>query len=141
MFTTEEEIINYYNRGEKMRSKFKQKIGYAFLQERLKRRLPLEQLSHDIKIPAFKIETLELGYKKMNMCLIAALLKFYKKRLVISLEDLPAEDTPASAGVATPSIGASSSSIKVSTSPAGVSSSSVGVSASPAGTLLSPTTK
>ena len=101
MFTTEEEIINYYNRGEKMRSKFKQKVGYAFLQERLKRRLPLEQLSHDIKIPAFKIEALELGYRKINMCLIAALLKFYKKRMVISLEDIPSEDTPAATGVST----------------------------------------
>ena len=67
MFTTKEEIINYCNRGEKMRAKFKQKIGNAFLQERLKRRLPLEQLSREIKIPAFKIETLELGYKKINM--------------------------------------------------------------------------
>ena len=84
MFTTKEEIINYCNRGEKMRAKFKQKIGNAFLQERLKRRLPLEQLSREIKIPAFKIETLELGYKKMNMCLIAALLKFYNCLLYTS---------------------------------------------------------
>ena len=30
MFTTKEEIINYCNRGEKMRAKFKQKIGNAF---------------------------------------------------------------------------------------------------------------
>ena len=141
MFTTKEEIINYYNRGEKMRSKFKQKVGYAFLQERLKRRLPLEQLSHDIKIPAFKIEALELGYRKINMCLIAALLKFYKKRLVISLEDIPAEDTPALIGKAYAPTRNTSSSARNTSSSTRDTSSPTGVSSSPARTSLSPATK
>ncbi len=86
MFKTKEELNNYFNRGDKMRRTLKTLIGTALLHERLERRLRLEELSAYTQIPAVNIESLELGRRKLNWCIVAALLKQYKKKLVIRLE-------------------------------------------------------
>ncbi len=86
---TAAEFITYCRRGEKLRHSLKPQIGELLLQERLKRKMPLEEVSHAIKYPAKKIELLELGKRKLNWNLVALLLKFYHKDLTLTLADKP----------------------------------------------------
>ncbi len=90
---TSEEISNQNRRAEKMRKRVKRQIAEALLQERLSRRLKLEELSVAVKIAAQRIENMEFGRKKINWVYVAMLLKYYGKRFQVSLVDSPiAED-------------------------------------------------
>lgn len=82
---TAAEFITYCRRGEKLRRSLKPQIGELLLQERLKRKMPLEEVSRIIKVPSTKIEMLELGKRKLNWCLTARLLRLYNKDLTITL--------------------------------------------------------
>ena len=86
---TSEEILKYLRGGEKLRHSLKPQIGELLLQERLKRKMPLEEVSRIIKVPSTKIEMLELGKRKLNWCLTARLLRLYNKDLTITLTDKP----------------------------------------------------
>lgn len=84
---TAAEFITYYRREEKLRHSLKPQIGELLLQERLKRKISLEEVSRNIKFPTTKIEKLEQGKHKLNWNLVAQLLKFYQKDLTLTLED------------------------------------------------------
>ena len=84
---TAAEFITYCRRGEKLRHSLKPQIGELLLQERLKRKMTLEELSRNLKFSAQKIELLELGKRKLNWNLVALLLKFYHKNLTLTLTD------------------------------------------------------
>ena len=86
---TAEEFITNCRRGEKLRRSLKPQIGELLLQERLKRKMPLEEVSHYVKFPVAKIEMLELGKHKLNWNLVAGLLKVYHKELTLTLTDKP----------------------------------------------------
>lgn len=86
---TATEFITYCRRGEKLRRSLKPQIGELLLQERLKRKMPLEEVSQQIKFPAQKIDKLEHGKHKLNWNLVALLLKFYHKDLTLALTDRP----------------------------------------------------
>ena len=88
---TAAEFIAYCRRGEKLRHSLKPQIGELLLQERLKRKMPLEEVSRYVKFSAQKIELLELGKRKLNWNLVALLLKFYRKDLTLTLTDKPAQ--------------------------------------------------
>ena len=86
---TSEELANQYRWAEKLRKLVKRQIAEAFLQERFSRKLKLEELSVGVKIPPQNIEALELGRKKLNWVNVGRLLKYYDKKLQISLVDNP----------------------------------------------------
>lgn len=86
---TSEEITNQNRLAEKMRKRVKRQIAEALLQERFSRKLTLDELSVAVKILPQRIETLELGRKKLNWVYIGMLLKYYGKKLQISLVDSP----------------------------------------------------
>ena len=88
---TLEELHNRANRREMLRGKVKRKIVEALLQERISRKLKLEEVSQATKIPLQKIESLELGKCRLNWTFIAILLKYYGKSFQISLKDMPKE--------------------------------------------------
>ena len=84
-----EEFITNCRRGERLRRSLKPQIGELLLQERLKRKMPLEEVSRYVKFPTVKIEMLELGKHKLNWKLVAVLLKVYHKELTLTLTDKP----------------------------------------------------
>ena len=84
---TAAEFITYCRRGERLRRSLKPQIGELLLQERLKRKIPLEEVSRYTQIPSIKIEMLELGKRKLNWNLVALLLKLYHKDLTLTLTD------------------------------------------------------
>ena len=86
---TATEFITYCRRGEKLRHSIKPQIGELLLQERLRRKMPLEEVSRYVKFPTQKIEMLELGKHKLNWNLVACLLKIYHKELTLTLTDKP----------------------------------------------------
>ena len=88
---TAAEFITYCRRGEKLRHSLKPQIGELLLQERLKRKMTLEELGRNLKFSAQKIEKLEQGRHKLNWNLVALLLKFYRKDLTLTLTDKPAQ--------------------------------------------------
>ncbi len=89
---TIEELSNQNRRAEKMRKRVKMQIAEALLQERLSRRLRLEELSTNVKIPVHNLESLELGRKKLNWVYVGMLLKYYGKSFYISLSNIPYKD-------------------------------------------------
>ncbi len=89
---TSEELTNHNHRAEKMRKRLKTQIAEALLQERIVRKLKLEELSAAVKILPQHIESLELGRKKTNWVYIGILLKYYGKRFQVSLIDSPFKD-------------------------------------------------
>ena len=86
---TAAEYITYCRRGERLRHSLKPQIGEILLQERLRRKMPLEEVSRYVKFPTAKIEMLELGKHKLNWNLVAGLLKVYHKELTLTLTDKP----------------------------------------------------
>lgn len=90
-FTLEELACNH-NCADRMRRKFKEKIAHALLQERLSRKLTLNEVSQNVKILPERIEALELGKGKINWKFIGILLKYYKKKFQILLVDNPLEE-------------------------------------------------
>lgn len=87
MFETPEEVKEYCRAGSRMNRDFYRQVSALLLAERLNNRRMLDELSKSTGVPANLIEKQELRRKKMNWCLIATLLKFYKKKLVVSFED------------------------------------------------------
>ena len=87
MMTTEES--NQYSRqGEELKQYFKKTIGEQLLAERKKRNIRIDEITRKMKIKQYKIEDIEFGSHKLHWCIIAGLLKLYKKRLEVNIIDI-----------------------------------------------------
>ena len=62
-----------------------EELGYALWLLRRERRLNLARLSHKINVPAQVLDDVERG-RHFEFCAIHKLLKFYGKKMKISLE-------------------------------------------------------
>ncbi|MCM1324248.1 MAG: hypothetical protein NC218_11935 [Acetobacter sp.] len=89
---TLEELNHRHQRMKTMRKKFKTKIAAALLQERISRKLKLEEVSTAIKVLPERIESHELGIGKMRWEVIGMLLKYYGKTFEITLKDMPPQE-------------------------------------------------
>ncbi len=87
MITTEERN-QYSNQGEKLKQIFKKTIGEQLLAERKKRNMCLEEITRKTQIKQHKIEKMEFGIHKFHWCILARLLKLYKKKLEINFIDI-----------------------------------------------------
>ena len=88
MYNTYEEYKKNQNHINKFRQQIKQQIGQALAEERLKRRLPLSEVSKATGIPIDKIELAELARKKEHNSILFKLLQYYRKNFKIILTDI-----------------------------------------------------
>ncbi|MCM1323340.1 MAG: hypothetical protein NC218_04195 [Acetobacter sp.] len=83
-----EELELYFEGGNWFRQELRVQVGDLLMAERLRQGLTLEDVSKLIKIPAKLIEKQEQHRKRINFCILGALLKIYKKQLKITLIDM-----------------------------------------------------
>lgn len=86
MFEISEDVKEYCRGGYRLKKALHRQISDLMLAERLGQRRTVDELSKFTAVPAKLIDKQELHRKKINWCIIAVLLKFYRKKLVVSLE-------------------------------------------------------
>ncbi len=94
MFETLEEEKAYIMNGDRLCNDVKRQIGALLMNERVNKRISLQELSHKIDVPPYKIEMVEMARRKFNWYAVAHLLRYFGKKIEISLVEVKEEKTP-----------------------------------------------
>lgn len=88
MFKTLEEEKKYMLNGDLLCNDVKRQLGSLLMNERVKKRVSLCELSGKVEVPSYKIELIEMARRKFNWFIVAKLLQYYNKRIELRLTDV-----------------------------------------------------
>lgn len=91
MFKTLDEEKAYIMNGDLLCNDVKRQLGKLLMNERINNRISLQELSKKIGVPPYKIEMVEMARRKFNWYAVAHLLRYFGKRIELSLAEVKVE--------------------------------------------------
>lgn len=86
MFKTADKIQKYNIKGALLSKCVQREVGKIFFEERCRRQITLDEIKETTELARWRVARLEQGCK-LNWCVLAMLLEFYKKKLDVRLID------------------------------------------------------